>query len=162
MDNLLLSPTTLAGRSLANRVVMAPMNRNRASGPRLVPPPMTATYYAQRAAAGLIIAEGTPVSPQARGCANTPGIYDPAQIAGWRKVTSAVHRHGGHIYLQLWHVGRVGHCSLRADTSPPVGASAIGLRHDRVPILKGGSEPVLALCDPPRALETTEVRAIVG
>jgi N-ethylmaleimide reductase len=162
MDNLLFSPTTLAGRPLANRVVMAPMNRNRASGARLVPPAMTATYYAQRASAGLIIAEGTPVSPQARGSANTPGIYDPAQIAGWRKVTTAVHRQGGHIYLQLWHVGRVGHCSLRADASPPVGASAIGLQHDRVPILDGGRAPVLALCDPPRALETTEVRAIVG
>ena len=152
---------SLRGLGLPNRVVMAPMNRNRASDWQLAPTALTARYYAQRASAGLIIAEGTPVSPQARGCARTPGIYSQAQIAGWRNVTRAVHRAGGRIYLQLWHVGRVGHCSLRADGSPPVGPSAIGLEKDRVPILRAGAEPVLVRCDPPRALTSDEVRATV-
>ncbi|MBK7955500.1 MAG: alkene reductase [Candidatus Accumulibacter sp.] len=162
MSRKLFSRYSLGGLSLPNRVVMAPMNRNRASDSQLAPSSMTATYYAQRASAGLIIAEGTPVSPQARGCARTPGIYSEDQITGWTNVTRAVHRQGGRIYLQLWHVGRVGHCSLRADASPPVGPSAHGLQSDRVPVLDGAGEPVLSACDPPRALRTDEVKAIVG
>lgn len=157
----LFSRHSLGGQLLPNRVVMAPMNRNRATDWQLAPRAITAKYYAQRASAGLIVAEGTPVSPQARGCARTPGIYSDAQVAGWRKVTEAVHHAGGRIYLQLWHVGRVGHCSLRVDGSPPVGPTGIGVRHDRVPILNGGSEPVMALCDAPRGLATEEVRLIV-
>jgi N-ethylmaleimide reductase len=162
MSRILFSRYSPGGLRLPNRVVMAPMNRNRASDWQLAPTEMTAKYYAQRASAGLIIAEGTPVSPQARGCARTPGIYSEAQIAGWRKVTRAVHHEGGRIYLQLWHVGRVGHCSLRADGSPPVGPSTICLLNDRVPILAGSTEPVLAPCDAPRALTTAEARAIPG
>lgn len=162
MHKSLFSCHTLAGLRLANRIVMAPMNRNRASDTQLAPTAMSALYYAQRASAGLIVAEGTPVSPQARGCARTPGIYTPAQIVGWRNVTRAVHRAAGRIYLQLWHVGRVGHCSLRADGSPPVGPSTIGLSADRVPVLAGGHEPVLVPCHPPRALRTHEVREVVA
>lgn len=162
MSNRLFSRYSLAGLQLPNRVVMAPMNRNRASDGELAATGLTARYYAQRASAGLIVAEGTPVSPQARGCARTPGIYSRAQIAGWRQVTRAVHRAGGRIYLQLWHVGRVGHRALRADASPPVGPSAIGLRNDRVPILGEAGEPVLVPCDPPRALSGDEVRATVA
>ncbi len=162
MNKSLFSRHTLGGLPLANRIVMAPMNRNRASDTLLAPTAMSAQYYAQRATAGLIVAEGSPVSPQARGCARTPGIYTPAQVAGWRNVTRAVHRAAGRIYLQLWHVGRVGHCSLRADGSPPVGPSAIGLSADRVPVLAGGSEPVLVPCDAPRALRTDEVREVVA
>ncbi len=161
MSRKLFSRYLLASLALPNRIVMAPMNRNRATDAQLAASAMTAKYYAQRASAGLIIAEGTPVSPQARGCACTPGIYSPAQIAGWRQVTTAVHGQGGRIYLQLWHVGRVGHCSLRADASPPVGPSTIALHNDRVPVLDGSKEPVLQPCDPPRALRTEEVRAIV-
>lgn len=162
MSKKLFSRYSLGALALPNRVGMAPMNRNRASDSHLAPTTMTARYYAQRASAGLIIAEGTPVSPQARGCARTPGIYSAAQIAGWQNVTRAVHREGGRIYLQLWHVGRVGHCSLRADGSPPVGPSTIGLQNDRVPILAGSRDPVLVPCDPPRALTTDEVKEIVG
>lgn len=162
MSRILFSRCSLGGLLLPNRVVMAPMNRNRASDGQLAPTAMTASYYAQRASGGLIIAEGTPISPQARGCARTPGIYSEAQIAGWRNVTRAVHRANGRIYLQLWHVGRVGHCSLRADGSPPVGPSTVCLRDDRVPILTGNGEPVLVRCDPARALATEEVKAIVG
>ncbi len=120
MPNKLLSRYPLGGLALPNRVVMAPMNRNRATDMELAPTPLMAKYYVQRASAGLIIAEGTPISPQARGCACTPGIYSEAQIAGWKKVTKAVQGAGGRIFLQLWHVGRVGHRSLRADRSPPV------------------------------------------
>ncbi len=162
MSKKLFSRYSLGALALPNRVVMAPMNRNRASDRHLAPTTMTARYYAQRASAGLIIAEGTPVSPQARGCARTPGIYSEEQTAGWRLVTRAVHRQGGRIYLQLWHVGRVGHGSLRADGSPPVGPSTIGLQNDRVPILAGGRDPVLVPCHPPRALTTEEVKGIVG
>jgi len=161
MFKKLFSRHSLGGKLLPNRVVMAPMNRNRATDWQLAPPAMTARYYAQRASAGLIIAEGTPVSPQARGCARTPGIYSGAQVAGWRKVTKAVQHAGGRIYLQLWHVGRVGHSSLRADRSPPVGPTGIGLHSDRVPILNGGAEPVMVPCDAPRGLTTEEVRLIV-
>lgn len=157
----LFSRYTLGGLNLPNRVVMAPMNRNRADGLELTPSAMTARYYAQRASAGLIIAEGTPVSPQARGCAGTPGIYNTAQVDGWRKVTEAVHREGGRIFLQLWHVGRVGHSSLRADQSLPVGPSAIRLHHDRVPTFNAHGAPVMTHCDPPRALATDEVKEIV-
>ena len=162
MNKSLFSRHTLAGLPLANRIVMAPMNRNRASDTQHAPTAISALYYAQRASAGLIVAEGTPVSPQARGCARTPGIYTPAQVAGWRNVTRAVHRSAGRIYLQLWHVGRVGHCSLRADGSPPVGPSTIGLSTDRVPVLAGGPEPVLVPCHSPRALRTGEVREVVA
>ncbi|HNF92100.1 MAG TPA: alkene reductase, partial [Accumulibacter sp.] len=146
MSRKLFSRYSLASLVLPNRIVMAPMNRNRATDSQLAASAMTARYYAQRASAGLIIAEGTPVSPQARGCACTPGIYSTAQIAGWRRVTTAVHDQGGRIYLQLWHVGRVGHCGLRADASPPVGPSTIALHNDRVPVLDGGKEPVLRPC----------------
>ena len=162
MSRKLFSRHSLGGQLLPNRVVMAPMNRNRGTDWQHAPRAITAKYYAQRASAGLIIAEGTPVSPQARGCARTPGIYNEAQVAGWRKVTKAVHQSGGRIYLQLWHVGRVGHCSLRADGSPPVGPSGRALQFDRVPILNGSTEPVMAPCDPPRGLATEEVRLIVG
>ena len=161
MPKKLFSRYTVAGLTLPNRIVMAPMNRNRATDTDLAPTAMTAHYYAQRASAGLIVAEGTPVSPQARGCARTPGIYNQAQIDGWRRVTRAVHRGGGRIYLQLWHVGRVGHGALRADGSPPVGPSTARLEKDRVPILNDRNEPILAPCDPPRALETDEVQTVV-
>ncbi|HRF72467.1 MAG TPA: alkene reductase [Accumulibacter sp.] len=161
MSRKLFSRHSIGGQLLPNRVVMAPMNRNRATDWQLAPRAITAKYYAQRASAGLIIAEGTPVSPQARGCARTPGIYSGAQVAAWRRVTKAVHHAGGRIYLQLWHVGRVGHCSLRADGSPPVGPTARGLHTDRVPILDG-SEPVMVRCDQPRGLATEEVRLIVA
>lgn len=161
MPNKIFSRYSLGGLGLPNRIVMAPMNRNRAKDLELTPSAMTARYYAQRAAAGLLIAEGTPVSPQARGCARTPGIYTAAQTDGWRRVTDAVHREGGRIYLQLWHVGRVGHRSLRADKSLPVGPSTIRLHADRVPTLDQRGEPVMTPCDPPRALATDEVKAIV-
>jgi len=120
----LFKPYALGPLTLANRIVMAPLTRNRA-GAGLVPNALAATYYAQRASAGLLITEATQVSAQAQGYQDTPGLYTPAQIEGWRKVTDAVHAKGGHIFAQLWHVGRVSHVDLQPGGAAPVAPSAI-------------------------------------
>jgi N-ethylmaleimide reductase len=109
----LFSPFQLGPLQLPNRIVMAPMTRNRA-GPGNAPTALNATYYAQRASAGLIIAEASQVSPQGLGYPGTPGIHSAEQIAGWKLVTDAVHAAGGRIFLQLWHVGRIPHCNRTA------------------------------------------------
>ncbi|MBF2009027.1 MAG: alkene reductase, partial [Chlorogloeopsis fritschii C42_A2020_084] len=103
-DINLFTPYQLGDIELNNRIVMAPLTRNRA-GKGNVPNELNAEYYAQRASAGLIISEATQVSPQGQGYPFTPGIHSPEQIAGWKLVTNAVHQQGGRIYLQLWHVG---------------------------------------------------------
>lgn len=110
--------------TLANRIVMAPLTRNRA-GEGNVPAALNVTYYQQRASAGLIITEGSQISPQAVGYPATPGIHSAAQIEGWKAVTAAVHDNGGHIFLQLWHVGRISHPSLQPEGQLPVAPSAI-------------------------------------
>ncbi|QDS16429.1 alkene reductase [Xanthomonas arboricola] len=120
----LFEPYALGALTLANRIVMAPLTRNRA-GACLVPSALAATYYAQRASAGLLITEATQVSPQAQGYQDTPGLYTPEQIAGWRAVTDAVHAKGGRIFVQLWHVGRVSHVDLQPGGAAPVAPSAI-------------------------------------
>ncbi|WP_435013850.1 alkene reductase [Xanthomonas arboricola] len=120
----LFEPYALGALTLANRIVMAPLTRNRA-GASLVPSALAATYYAQRASAGLLITEATQVSPQAQGYQDTPGLYTPEQIAGWRAVTDAVHAKGGRIFVQLWHVGRVSHVDLQPGGAAPVAPSAI-------------------------------------
>lgn len=120
----LFSPVKLGAISLSNRVVMAPLTRNRA-GEGGVPQPINATYYEQRASAGLIISEATPVSAMAHGYPALPGIYTDAQVAGWKKVTDAVHAKGGKIVIQLWHVGRISHPSLLPNNALPVAPSAI-------------------------------------
>lgn len=120
----IFEPYDLGPVPLANRIVMAPLTRNRAAA-GLIPGPHAAEYYAQRATAGLIIAEATQVSPQGQGYQDTPGIYTPEQIAGWRVVTDAVHAKGGRIFLQLWHVGRVSHVDLQPGGAAPVAPSAI-------------------------------------
>ena len=104
----LFSPFTLGPLTLPNRIVMAPMTRNRA-GPGNVPVELNATYYAQRASAGLIVSEATQVSPQGVGYPGTPGIHSPEQVAGWKLVTDAVHKPKAGFILQLWHVGRISH-----------------------------------------------------
>ena len=120
----LFSPFRLGPLALPNRIVMAPMTRNRA-GPGNAPTALNATYYAQRAGAGLIVAEASQVSPQGLGYPGTPGIHSDEQIAGWRLVIDAVHAAGGRIFLQLWHVGRISHPSLQPDGALPVAPSAI-------------------------------------
>lgn len=119
--SILFEPYNLSGKLLRNRIVMAPMTRSRAVD--TVPNELTVLYYAQRASAGLIISEGLPVSPQARGYLYTPGIYSEAQVAGWKKVTDQVHEAGGVMFAQLWHVGRVSHTSIQPDQAAPVSSS---------------------------------------
>ncbi|MEV0279822.1 alkene reductase [Streptomyces sp. NPDC050610] len=118
-------PIDLGAVRLANRVVMAPMTRSRSFGPGATPTDSVATYYAQRASAGLIITEGTHPSVVGQGYPDTPGLHSAAQIAAWRKVTDAVHTAGGRIFVQLMHTGRIGHPSLLPDGLVPVGPSAV-------------------------------------
>lgn len=123
-DRNLFTPYTLGALTLSNRAVLAPLTRNRA-GAGFVPSEFAATYYSQRASAGLLIAEATQVSQQGQGYQDTPGIYTQAQIEGWRAVTEAVHAQGGRIFLQLWHVGRVSHVDLQPGGAAPVAPSAL-------------------------------------
>ncbi|TMV91692.1 alkene reductase [Thioclava sp. BHET1] len=122
MTDTLFTPTKLGQIELANRFVMAPLTRNRA--PDLVPTDQTVEYYRQRASAGLIISEGTQISPMGQGYAWTPGIYNDAQVAGWKKVTDAVHGAGGKMVAQIWHVGRISVPQL-LDGRDPLAPSAI-------------------------------------
>ena len=150
----LFQPVRLGPYRLANRIVMAPLTRSRASEDG-VPSSLMAEYYGQRASAGLIIAEGTNISPEGRGYALTPGIYDDAQVEGWRQVTEAVHACGGRIFPQLWHVGRVSHPSLQPGGALPVAPSAI--RPKATSYTEAGFQP----CVTPRALATAEIPGIV-
>ena len=149
----LFSQYRMGDLTLPNRIVMAPMTRNRA-GDADVPVLLTVTYYVQRASAGMIITEGSQVSPQGVGYVHTPGIYSAAQVAGWKKVTEAIHRAGGRIFIQLWHVGRVSHPDFLGGDLP-VAPSALpveGFVHT-----PGGKKPIPV----PRALKTDEVPDIV-
>lgn len=150
----LFEPVRLGPYVLGNRIVMAPLTRSRAR-PDGVPTPLMAEYYAQRASAGLIIAEGTNISPQARGYAFTPGLYTQEQVREWRPVTFAVHALGGRMFPQLWHVGRVSHPSLQPEGALPVGPSA--LRPEAAVFTTSGFES----CPTPRALETDEIPIII-
>lgn len=150
----LLSPFT-TGLSLPNRLVMAPMTRNRANRD-LEPTASTAAYYAQRASAGLIVTEATQVSGSAAGYPLTPGIYSDGQVAAWRRVTDAVHAAGGRIFLQIWHTGRISHSSMQPDGSVPVSASAIAASGEGMTY--EGMKPF----ETPRALEVAEIAGIVA
>ena len=121
----LFQPVRLGRYSLPHRMIMAPLTRSRSHQPGNVPSALNACYYAQRASAALIISEATQVSMQGQGFAWTPGIYSGEQVEGWRLVTDAVHKSGGLIFLQLWHVGRISHPSLQPDCMLPVAPSAI-------------------------------------
>lgn len=151
----LFSPFRLGPLALPNRIVMAPMTRNRA-GKGNAPTELNATYYAQRAGAGLIVAEAAQVSAQGLGYPGTPGIHSDEQIAGWTLVTDAVHRVGGRIFLQLWHVGRISHPSLQPDGALPVAPSAIAPAGQAWTL--EGMKPYVT----PRALETLELPGIVA
>jgi N-ethylmaleimide reductase len=149
----LLSPYRLGGFALKNRLVMSPMTRSRAVDGN-VQNPLAATYYAQRATAGLIVTEATQVSPQGVGYIRTPGIHSAEQVAGWRHVTDAVHRAGGKIFAQLWHVGRISHPDFH-DGALPVAPSAIAADGE-VFTTRGRTKMVT-----PRALELHELPGIV-
>jgi N-ethylmaleimide reductase len=151
----LFTPVRLGAIEAPNRIVMAPLTRMRA-GPGRVPTPLMAEYYAQRSGAGLIINEATAISQQGTGCPNSPGIYTKEQIAGWQKVTAAVHQAGGRIFLQLWHMGRISHPSFQPDGGLPVAPSAIAPRTGQV-LTERGMQPYVT----PRALAKEELPGIV-
>ncbi len=120
----LFEPVQLGSLALANRVFMAPLTRTRADA-NGVPSKLAATYYAQRASAGLIVTEATQISPMGRGYSNTPGIHSAEQVRAWNRIVESVHKNGGRIFLQLWHVGRISHTSLLPNNAQPVAPSAI-------------------------------------
>ncbi len=151
----LFEPYTLGAITLANRVVMAPLTRNRA-GKGLVSSEFAAEYYSQRASAGLIIAEASQISQQGQGYQDTPGIYTQAQIDGWREVTDAVHAKGGKIFLQLWHVGRISHNDLQPEGGAPVAPSAIRAQ------AKTYVNNTFVDVSEPRALELEELPGIIN
>ncbi|HOY70036.1 MAG TPA: alkene reductase [Methylotenera sp.] len=154
MANDLFSPVKFGSIQLNNRIIMAPLTRNRA-GEGGVPQDLNVTYYAQRATAGLIITEATPISAMAHGYPALPGIYTDAQVAGWKKITDAVHAKGGKIVIQLWHVGRISHPSLLPIGALPVAPSAIK------PAGQAFTYQGLQDYVTPRALDASELPAIV-
>lgn len=150
----LFDPIQIGDIALANRIVMAPLTRNRAIEGHIAGP-MTVEYYRQRATAGLIIAEASQISAMAQGYLDTPGIYSEAQIAGWREVTDAVHAAGGKIVLQLWHVGRISHSSLLPDGAAPV--SSTERTAEAMTFTAEGFVPVST----PRALRDDEIPGLI-
>jgi len=153
-DQQLFSSLKMGGLELPNRVVMAPLTRGRAGESR-VPNDLMVDYYTQRASAGLIISEATVISEQAIGWPDTPGAFTDEMEAGWKKVVDAVHKAGGRIFMQLWHVGRSSHSDFH-NGELPVAPSAIAIQGDQVHT-PSGKKPF----EVPRALETDEVPQIV-
>lgn len=153
----LFDPITCGRLALSNRVVMAPLTRNRSPG--AVPGPHAAEYYRQRASAGLLITEATAITQQGQGYADVPGLYAPQQLAAWRQVTQAVHAEGGRIVVQLWHVGRVSHTSLQPGGGAPVAPSAIAARTKTVLITDG--VPAFVETSTPRALGLEEIPQVI-
>lgn len=152
----LFSPLKIGAIDVANGIAMAPLTRSRADMDG-VHSPLAVEYYRQRASAGLIISEATNISREGRGYAFTPGIYTPAQVAAWRRVTDAVHAAGGKIVCQLWHVGRMSHVSLQENGAAPVAPSA--LQAGELVFLESQS---VERPSPPRALETDEIPRILA
>ncbi len=151
----LFSPAKAGAIELKNRIVMAPLTRNRARHEDDAPHDLTVKYYDQRAGAGLIITEASQISPQGKGYAWTPGIYSDAQVAGWKKVTDAVHAKGGKIVIQLWHVGRISHPVLQPGGADPVAPSAIAAKSKTFDGTQFVDTPT------PRALDASEIPGIV-
>ncbi|WP_239581759.1 alkene reductase [Gordonia rubripertincta] len=148
----------LGGLALGNRVVMAPMTRARCTD--TVAGELTAEYYRQRATAGLIVTEGTPISPEGQGYAHVPGIWTDEQVAGWRGVTDAVHREGGQIFVQLWHVGRLSHVSLQPQGAQPVSASDSRARDGMTFAFDDSGAVGFVPVSDPRALSVAEVERV--
>jgi N-ethylmaleimide reductase len=151
----LFEPFKLGPITLENRLVMAPLTRNRAVPPGMVPSPLAVDYYGQRASAGLLVTEASQVSQQGQGYQDTPGIYSKEQVAAWRKVTDRVHERGGHIFIQLWHVGRISHTALQAGGAAPIAPSAIRAKG------KTFVNGTFADVSEPRALELSEIPGII-
>lgn len=157
----LFQPYPLGPLTLPNRIVMAPMTRARSTQPGDVPNAMNATYYAQRASAGLIVTEASQISPQGKGYSFTPGIHSDAQVAGWRLVTEAVHAEGGRIFLQLWHVGRMSHPDFHGGALP-VAPSALAFDGSIWKADPTTGQGAMVACPTPRALEHAEIAGIVA
>ncbi|SUJ14250.1 N-ethylmaleimide reductase [Shewanella algae] len=160
MTQSLFQSIKLGELLLNNRVVMPPMTRSRASQPGDVANEMMATYYAQRAGAGLIVSEGTQISAMAKGYAWTPGIYTPEQIAGWRRVTEAVHAKGGAIFAQLWHVGRVTHPDNIGGLQP-ISSSDIKAENVKVFVDNGSDKPGFVDVVQPRAMTKADIEQVI-
>jgi len=155
MSDTLFSPATVGELDLPNRIVMAPLTRNRADDATGEVGELQAEYYAQRASAGLIVTEATQISPEGKGYVGTPGIHSPEQVAAWKKVTDAVHATGGRIVVQLWHVGRISHVSLQPEGGAPVAPSAIAANAQT--FTRAGFEDTST----PRALRADEMPRVV-
>jgi len=155
----LFQPYSLGPVRISNRIVMAPMTRAR--NPDGIPNALNALYYSQRASAGLIVTEGTPISNTAEGFVFIPGLYTPEQVAGWRKVTEAVHARGGAIFTQLWHVGRVSHVSNQPGGIAPVSSTAQIARGSQAWGIRADGSAGAVDVSPPRALTTPEVKAVI-
>ncbi len=157
----LFEPTSLGPLVLKNRIVMPPLTRQRSAQPGDVPTALMATYYQQRASAGLIITEGTQIEPRGQGYAWTPGIYSQAQIDGWRTVTDAVHAEGGVIFAQLWHVGRVSHHALQPDNAAPIAPSPLQAQQAKAFIETAPGAGTLIEPSTPRELSVAEIKTVV-
>ncbi|QLY60693.1 alkene reductase [Citrobacter freundii] len=156
-----LFETTSIGKCvLKNRIVMAPMTRARTVQPGNIPGALMAEYYQQRATAGLIITEATQISAQGQGYSWTPGIHSAEQVAGWRLVTDAVHRAGGTIFSQLWHVGRMSHASFHPD-GQPVAPSALS-PHAQVWVVNNEGIGEMVDCPVPRELTTADIQRVIA
>ena len=151
----LLEPFKLGPITLPNRLVMAPLTRNRAVPPGMVPSPLAVDYYGQRASAGLLVTEASQVSQQGQGYQDTPGIYSKEQVGGWQRVTDRVHERGGRIFIQIWHVGRISHTSLQPGGGKPVAPSAIRAKG------KTFVNGIFTEISEPRALELSEIAGII-
>ncbi|MFY7903004.1 MAG: alkene reductase, partial [Rubrivivax sp.] len=155
----LFTPTRFGAIDLATRIVMAPLTRNRAVEGN-VPSPLAPAYYAQRAdpetGAALIVSEATQVCREGLGYLHAPGIHTAGQVAGWKRVTDAVHVRGGRIVAQLWHVGRVSHASLQPGGLPPVSSTDVAARR------KAYTADGLVPCSPPRVLRADEMPGVVA
>lgn len=151
----------LKGLTLSNRIVMAPMTRSRTSQPGNLPNALMATYYAQRASAGLIVTEATQISPDSQGYSFTPGVHTESQIGGWRGVTHAVHQAGGRIFNQLWHVGRVSHPRFQNGLAP-IAPSAIAPTGTQVWIANDSGEGEMVDCPTPRAMTGEDIQRVVN
>lgn len=157
----LFSPLKIGALTLPNRVFMAPLTRLRSIEPGDIPTPLMAEYYRQRASAGLIVTEATQISFQAKGYAGAPGLHTQEQLNAWKKITQAVHDEGGHIAVQLWHVGRISHNTLQPGQQAPVAPSAIAA-DTRTTIRDETGAWVRVPCSTPRALETEEIPGIIN
>src|SRR6478609_9031893 len=154
----LFDPTKVGDISLKNHIVMAPLTRNRSPG--AIPNDLNVEYYRQRATAGLIITEATPITHQGQGYADVPGLYTKEALDGWKRVTDAVHAEGGKIVVQMWHVGRISHTTLQPNGGKPVSSTNRAAK-DKTYLVNADGTGSFAETSEPRALEASEIPGII-